>query len=117
MRLKGLLKLRCKGCYYAKIEGVPHVLCNDNPRHKQKKITQSKKWFCWKKGRDPKYHTYAPTSANNQPHMNQYMDTQFTPLFSGPHKMALENSRIEEWRQFNNFIARQFRGSSLIKPF
>lgn len=33
---KGVLDLRCKDCYFTKLDGFWHVLCKTHPRHKQK---------------------------------------------------------------------------------
>eukprot|EP01025_Chloroclados_australasicus_P013692 TRINITY_DN16426_c0_g1_i3.p2 TRINITY_DN16426_c0_g1~~TRINITY_DN16426_c0_g1_i3.p2 ORF type:complete len:119 (-),score=0.84 TRINITY_DN16426_c0_g1_i3:348-704(-) len=118
MKVRGVLKLMCKGCYYIKIDGVPHVLCNDNPRHKQRKVTQIKKWYCWKKGRDPKYHTSAYTNQSTE-FMDNYVNLsmQYCQLPKGPHQIAYDNSRYEEWRRYGSFVSQQFRGVRLLKPF
>lgn len=37
-KVKTRLKLRCRSCYFIRVEGRLHVECNEHPRHKQREI-------------------------------------------------------------------------------
>ncbi|CAJ0573594.1 unnamed protein product, partial [Mesorhabditis spiculigera] len=37
-KVKTRLKLRCRHCYFLRVEGRLHVECNEHPRHKQREV-------------------------------------------------------------------------------
>ncbi|KAK6060271.1 ribosomal protein L36 [Cooperia oncophora] len=37
-KVKSRLKLRCKSCYFIRVNGRLHVECNEHPRHKAREI-------------------------------------------------------------------------------
>ncbi|CAD6185679.1 unnamed protein product [Caenorhabditis auriculariae] len=37
-KVKARLKLRCRSCYFIRVDGRLHVECNEHPRHKTREI-------------------------------------------------------------------------------
>ncbi|GMS87379.1 hypothetical protein PENTCL1PPCAC_9554 [Pristionchus entomophagus] len=37
-KVKSRLKLRCRSCYFTRVDGRLHVECNEHPRHKAREI-------------------------------------------------------------------------------
>lgn len=46
MKVKGILELRCKDCYFVTRKERMFVMCKTHPRHKQAKI-QKKEYKTW----------------------------------------------------------------------
>ncbi|CAB3402966.1 unnamed protein product [Caenorhabditis bovis] len=42
-KVKSRLKLRCRSCYFTRVDGRLHVECHENPRHKAREIFDVKK--------------------------------------------------------------------------
>uniref|UniRef100_A0A1I7UMG1 Large ribosomal subunit protein bL36m n=1 Tax=Caenorhabditis tropicalis TaxID=1561998 RepID=A0A1I7UMG1_9PELO len=42
-KVKSRLKLRCRCCYFIRVNGRLHVECNENPRHKAREVFDVKK--------------------------------------------------------------------------
>ncbi|CAL2036898.1 hypothetical protein CAEBREN_20081 [Caenorhabditis brenneri] len=42
-KVKSRLKLRCRCCYFIRVDGRLHVECNENPRHKAREVFDVKK--------------------------------------------------------------------------
>ncbi|KAK6741559.1 hypothetical protein RB195_009430 [Necator americanus] len=41
-KVKARLKLRCRSCYFIRVNGRLHVECNEHPRHKAREIFNTK---------------------------------------------------------------------------
>ncbi|CAP29484.1 Protein CBR-MRPL-36 [Caenorhabditis briggsae] len=42
-KVKSRLKLRCRCCYFIRVDGRLHVECHENPRHKAREVYDIKK--------------------------------------------------------------------------
>ncbi|CAI2348091.1 unnamed protein product [Caenorhabditis sp. 36 PRJEB53466] len=42
-KVKSRLKLRCRSCFFLRVDGRLHVECNENPRHKAREVFDVKK--------------------------------------------------------------------------